>query len=201
MILSYHNEETETFANGTPVRRFAEVETIARRKIRQLQIAKRLEDLRAPLANRLENISGERGSRYRVRINRNFAVNFHWSASGASDVHIVEPHGARAVTLLASPGNDSRRVKPVSSGELLFAEFLLPMGVSQQCMAREIGVSVYVIAETIDGRMAMTPETDRRLSRYFGVTEGYWMRAQRAYDAEVEVAAASDANAEQRLAG
>jgi antitoxin HigA-1 len=76
------------------------------------------------------------------------------------------------------------RLKPVTPGELLLQEFLLPMGISQYRLAKEIGVPAQRIGEIIAGRRAITADTDLRLCRFLGLSSGYWLRAQAAYDTE-----------------
>jgi len=84
-----------------------------------------------------------------------------------------------------------RKLKPVTPGELLYEEFLLPMGISQYRLAKEIGVPAQRIGEIVAGRRAITADTDLRLCRFFGLSNGYWLRAQAAHDTEVaEVALA-----------
>ena len=85
-----------------------------------------------------------------------------------------------------------RHLKPVTPGELLREEFLVPMGLTQYRVAKEIGVSAPRIGEIVAGRRAVTADTDLRLCRFFGLSNGYWLRAQAAYDTEV---------AERELAG
>ena len=78
-----------------------------------------------------------------------------------------------------------RTLKPVTPGELLLEEFLLPMEISQYRLAKEIGVSAPRIGEIVADRRAITADTDLRLCRFFGLSNGYWLRAQAAYDTEV----------------
>jgi antitoxin HigA-1 len=78
-----------------------------------------------------------------------------------------------------------RRLKPVTPGELLREEFLIPMGLTQYRLAKEIGVPAQRIGEIVAGRRAITADTDLRLCRFFGLSNGYWLRAQAAYDTEV----------------
>jgi len=78
-----------------------------------------------------------------------------------------------------------RKLKPVTPGELLREEFLVPMGISQYRLAKEIGVPAQRIGEIVAGRRAVTAGTDLRLCRFFGLSNGYWLRAQVAYDTEV----------------
>ena len=78
-----------------------------------------------------------------------------------------------------------RKLKPVTPGELLREEFLVPMGLTQYRLAKAIGVPAQRIGEIVAGRRAITADTDLRLCRFFGLSNGYWLRAQVAYDTEV----------------
>lgn len=78
-----------------------------------------------------------------------------------------------------------KRLKPVTPGELLREEFLEPMAISRYRLAKEIGVPAQRIGEIVAGRRAITADTDLRLCRFFGLSNGYWLRAQAAYDTEV----------------
>ena len=78
-----------------------------------------------------------------------------------------------------------RRLKPVTPGELLLEEFLVPIGLTKYRVAKEIGVSSQRIGEIVAGRRAITADTDLRLCRFFGLSNGYWLRAQPAYDTDV----------------
>ncbi len=92
MILTFRCADTEALSNGRRVRRFVNIEAVARRKLRQLQIAGRLGDLRVPPGNRLEALKGDRAGRHSIRVNDQFRVCFRWTATGAEDVEIVDYH-------------------------------------------------------------------------------------------------------------
>ena len=92
MIVSFKSADTRALASGQRVRRFASIESIARRKLRQLEIAGRLADLRVPPGNRLEALKGDRVGQHSIRINDQFRVCFRWTAAGAEDVEIVDYH-------------------------------------------------------------------------------------------------------------
>ena len=77
-----------------------------------------------------------------------------------------------------------RKLKPVTPGELLLEEFLKPMGISQYRLAKEIGVPAQRIGEILAGKRAITADTDLRLCRFFGLSDGWWMRLQADYDTE-----------------
>ena|SRR5436190_8774827 len=78
-----------------------------------------------------------------------------------------------------------RKLKPVSPGEILNEEFLLPMGISKYRLAKELGVPAQRIGEVVSGKRSITADTDLRLCRFFGLSKGYWLRAQALYDTEV----------------
>ena len=77
------------------------------------------------------------------------------------------------------------KLKPVTPGELLLEEFLKPMGISQYRLAKEIDVPAQRIGDIVLGKRGITADTDLRLCRFFGLSNGYWLRAQAAYDTEV----------------
>jgi addiction module HigA family antidote len=74
---------------------------------------------------------------------------------------------------------------PVTPGELLSEEFLKPMKITQYRLAKEIGVPAQRIGDIVAGKRAITADTDLRLCRFFGLANGYWLRAQAAHDTEV----------------
>jgi addiction module HigA family antidote len=76
-------------------------------------------------------------------------------------------------------------LKPITPGELLLEEFLEPMKLSKYRLAKEIHVPAQRIGEIVAGKRAITADTDLRLCRFFGLSKGYWLRAQVAYDTEV----------------
>jgi addiction module HigA family antidote len=79
----------------------------------------------------------------------------------------------------------ARVLEPVTPGELLWEEFMVPMGLSRYRLAKEIDVPAQRIGDIVKGKRAITADTDLRLCRFFGLSNGYWMRAQTAYEIEV----------------
>jgi addiction module HigA family antidote len=77
------------------------------------------------------------------------------------------------------------KLDPVTPGELLLEEFLKPMGLSQYRLAKEIDVPAQRISEIVAGKRAVSADTDLRLCRFFALSNGYWLRAQAAFDTEV----------------
>ena len=76
----------------------------------------------------------------------------------------------------------TKRLKPIAPGEMLAEEFLKPLGMSNYRLAKEIRVPAQRIGEIIAGRRAITADTDLRLCRFFGLSEGWWLRLQADHD-------------------
>jgi proteic killer suppression protein len=92
MIVSFRDRDTEALARGSRVRCFVGFEAIARRKLRQLEIAGRLDDLRVPPGNRLEALTGDRAGQMSIRINDRYRICFEWRDGDAYNVEIVDYH-------------------------------------------------------------------------------------------------------------
>lgn len=92
MIVSFRDADTESLAAGRRVSRFVNFEAVARRKLRQLEIAGRLEDLRVPPGNRLEALKRDRRGQHSIRVNDQYRVCFRWTEAGPADVEIVDYH-------------------------------------------------------------------------------------------------------------
>ena len=84
------------------------------------------------------------------------------------------------------------KLPPVFPGDLLLEEFLQPMGISRYRLAKEIGVPAQRIGAIVAGKRAISADTDLRLCRFFGLSKGYWLRAQAAHDTEVAEEALAD---------
>jgi len=80
----------------------------------------------------------------------------------------------------------SKRFAPVHPGEILLEEFLQPLGISQYRLAKDISVHPRRINEIIHGKRSISADTALRLSRFFGVSERFWLNLQARYDLEVE---------------
>ncbi len=79
----------------------------------------------------------------------------------------------------------SKKLSPVSPGEMLEEEFLKPLGLSNYRLAKEIVVSSQRIGEIIKGKRAITADTDLRLCKFFGLSDGWWLRLQADYDTAI----------------
>ncbi|QHS10297.1 HigA family addiction module antitoxin [Sinimarinibacterium sp. NLF-5-8] len=78
----------------------------------------------------------------------------------------------------------TQKLPPIHPGEILRDDFLLPMGISNYRLAKEIGVPPQRIGEIVAGRRSITADTDLRLCKFFGLSDGYWLRGQVRFDTE-----------------
>ncbi len=93
MIRSFRDRDAQRLFDRQPVRSLgADVQRVALRKLRQLDAAVGLADLRVPPGNRLEKLSGHRAGQHSMRINDQWRICFRWSGSDAYDVEIVDYH-------------------------------------------------------------------------------------------------------------
>ncbi len=79
----------------------------------------------------------------------------------------------------------STKLPPIHPGEVLLSEFLQPLQLSQYALAKAIGVHARRINEIVLGKRSISPDTALRLSRYFGLSERFWLNLQTRYDLEV----------------
>src|SRR5918999_907429 len=79
-----------------------------------------------------------------------------------------------------------RKLAPVHAGEILLEEFLVPMGISQYRIAKDISVPPRRINEIVHGKRAISADTALRLARYFGTSERFWLNLQAQFDLDVE---------------
>ena len=80
----------------------------------------------------------------------------------------------------------AKRLAPVHPGEILLEEFLVPMGVTQYRLAKDIKVPPRRINEIVHGTRSVSADTALRLARYFGTSERFWLNLQAQYDLDVE---------------
>ena len=81
---------------------------------------------------------------------------------------------------------NEEKLPPIHPGEILLEEFLKPMELSQYRLAKDISVPARRINEIVHGKRSISPDTALRLSRYFGLSERFWLNLQTRYDLEME---------------
>ena len=91
-IRTFKCVDTEALFGLQRVARFSNIERPALRKLKQLDLARRVEDLRVPPANRLERLKGDRAGQWSIRVNDQFRICFLWTGADAEDVEIVDYH-------------------------------------------------------------------------------------------------------------
>ncbi len=93
MIIDFGNKETEKIWNGVQSRKLpSDIQNVARRKLRMINNAQNINDLRIPPANRLEKLSGNLSDFYSIRINNQWRIIFKWENDTASEVEIIDYH-------------------------------------------------------------------------------------------------------------
>lgn len=79
----------------------------------------------------------------------------------------------------------SKRYAPIHPGEILFEEFLKPMGITKYRLAKDIHVPAQRVGDIVNGKRAISADTALRLARYFKITKEFWMGLQQQYDLAV----------------
>jgi proteic killer suppression protein len=92
VIKSFKDGATAKLHEGETVKRFTGIRTVALRKLDMLDNAKTLNDVRAPPANRLEALKGDRKGQHSIRVNDQWRICFVWTSDGPADVEIVDYH-------------------------------------------------------------------------------------------------------------
>jgi addiction module HigA family antidote len=146
------------------------------RKLLILGAGEQLNDVTIPSGNRREKLQGDRAGQHSIRINQRWRNCFRWTAAGPEDVLIVDYHRG---------GMMAKTMDPIKPGEILIEEFLIPLGISQNTLARALRVPPRRINEIVLGKRRITADTALRLSRFFAMSEGFWMNLQDRYDREV----------------
>ena len=80
----------------------------------------------------------------------------------------------------------TKMLAPIHPGEILMEEFLKPMGISQYKLAKDINVPARRINEIVHGKRSISADTALRLSRYFNLSERFWLNLQTRYDLEIQ---------------
>lgn len=86
----------------------------------------------------------------------------------------------------------SKKLAPIHPGKILLHDDLEPMGISQYRLAKEIGVPAQRIGQIVAGRRSITADTDLRLCKFFGLSDGYWLRGQAQFETETAKDAMGD---------
>jgi addiction module HigA family antidote len=171
MIQGFADSEAELIWSGRRSRKLpADIQNVALRKLRLLNQARTLGDLRVPPAT---------ASRHFERIVRG-SIRSGSMINGASALYGMreDRHMSKSSTITSRSG----LLPNPHPGEILLEEFLKPMGLSQNALARAVHVAPRRINEIVLGKRDVTADTDLRLARYFGVSEGFFLGLQMDFD-------------------
>lgn len=92
MIRSFHDRDTEELFNRQACRRWAAIARVALRRLRLLNRARTLDDLRVPPGNNLEALAGDRRGQFSIRVNQRYRICFRWNNGDAQDVELTDYH-------------------------------------------------------------------------------------------------------------
>jgi addiction module HigA family antidote len=104
------------------------------------------------------------------------------TASGSIGNGVFASYGRKEVRTVSKSSTTTEQIPNPTPGEVLLLDFIEPMRLTQNGLARAIGVPPRRINEIVLGKRAVTADTDLRLARYFGVSEGFWLGLQADHD-------------------
>ena len=171
MIQSFADAETRLIWSGRQSRRLPpDIQPVALRKLRLLNQARVLNDLRVPPGNRLEALKADRQGQH----SQGSTIAGGSVLSGTREDQLVSKSSITTAkaALLPNP----------HPGEILLEDFLKPLELSQNALARAVHVPPRRINEVVLGKRDVTADTDLRLARYFGLSEGFFLGLQMDYD-------------------
>ena len=170
-----------------------------------LNVASQLDDLKIPPNNHLEALSGDRQGQHSIRINDQFRICFRWLDNHSFDVEIVDYHQKLIIYLnkmisrveitwyvlynisryYLKENNMAEFIELTTVGEMLKEEFIEPYNLTQNKLANAIFVPPNRIHQIIKGQRRITADTDLRLTKYFGLSQGYFLRYQEDYELRI----------------
>jgi antitoxin HigA-1 len=104
------------------------------------------------------------------------------TASGSTGIGVSASYGRKEVRTVSKSSTITEEIPNPTPGKVLLLDFIEPMRLTQNGLARAIGVPPRRINEIVLGRRAVTADTDLRLARYFGLSEGFWLGLQSDHD-------------------
>lgn len=170
-------KDTEELFKKEKSQRFGAIRKVATRKLTMLEAATVLEDLKSPPGNRLEALVSERVGQHSIRVNDQFRICFVWTDTGPTDVEIPTIMRERLDYMTFKNG-----MRPVHPGEVLREEYLKPLDLSANALAKALRLSPSRIGDIVLERRGVTADTAVRLARYFGGTAQFWLNLQSIYD-------------------
>lgn len=174
MIISFKDENTgKVFAGIVSATLPPDIQNAARRKLRYLDNAAALKDLRSPPGNRLEALKRHWLGQHSIRVNGQWRICFVWTGTDAKEAEIVDYHSTAM-----------EQLDNIHPGDILNLDFLEPLHLSTSQLAADTGLTDKCVSEIVQGQSPITLDIALRLSRYFRTTPQLWLNLQRAYDLE-----------------
>lgn len=166
MIRNIIGKETKRLANGVRSRKLPpEIQSKAMRILRQMEHCEDWNELRNPPGNKLHALQGDRKGQYAVWINKQWRIAF--TRTTTTDVWSSDPSD-----WLPNP----------HAGEMLWLDFMEPAGTSIEELANSLQVSHARLRSVVEGAKRMDADLDLRLGRYYGMSEGFFLRLQDSYE-------------------
>ena len=178
MIRSFRDKTTEAVFYGDIPKGFPpDLVKVARRKLRYLNAAGGLGDLRSPPGNHLEALAGDRKGQHSIRINDQFRV----CLSGRRRARRTP----KSWTITSEDAIMAKKLKPMHPGEVLREEFLIPLKLSAGALAKACGLPRTRIERIASEQTGITADTALRLGKALGTTTQLWLNLQNDYDVEI----------------
>ena len=173
MIRSFADPETDCLWNGERSRKLpSDIQKTARRKLRQLDAAERLNDMASPRGNRLEQLKDSDPPRYSIRI----TTSGESASTGTTEPPTMS--GSRTTT------RDEDLLDNVHPGDILREDFLIGSEIPVAEVSEGAAIPVHILEALLECRAPVDADIDLRLGRYFGMSEGFFLRLQNSFDLE-----------------
>jgi addiction module HigA family antidote len=178
--VSFKDADTKATFHRRAFRRIPpDVRTRAQRIFDMLNAAAAVEDLKVPPSNHLEAPRGVREGQHSIRINGQRRLCFRFEAGSACDV--VEAGSVYKVEIVDNHSVAPAEPSPHPLGEMLLEEFMIPRGMSQADLARQLGKTAAAINELVPGKRGVSAEMALLLADLLGTTADSWMNLQGAW--------------------
>ncbi len=177
MIRDFRDKRTRRLANGVRVAGLPpEIQPKAMRLLRYMAECDDWNELRNPPGNKLHALRGDRKGQYAVWINR------QWRIAFTPVMERARMSKSRTITTDDWSADPRDWLPNPHAGEMLWLDFMEPADTATRELASAIDTEPLIIQDVIDGRKRIDAELDLRLARYYGMSEGFFLRLQNGYE-------------------